>query len=242
MLGISLAEVYECVGKYVISSVKRLKRANRCILRQWKKLRKRSGFVIYSWYVKDSAFTVVEKGCKVLYLVCEMGRTSGWSLSVYHFCSTPWDVVNWWRSPKNAHLRGRSNVFPVVALLHRKVTRDDRKYVAVESLLQMKPLPLCPCFSGEFLPLRTLPKEMFVFFWIFKLGTVRIDKVLILPRKRWIPAMNIDPDIKAHKSFCKWTFLWCLIPVSNLKHSFVLILDNEWPTVIGVLFRLGNQC
>ena len=34
MLGISLVEVYECVGKYVISSVKRLKRANRCILRQ----------------------------------------------------------------------------------------------------------------------------------------------------------------------------------------------------------------
>ena len=89
MLGISLAEVYECVGTYVISSVKRLKRANRCILRQWKKLRKRSGFVIYSWYVKESVFTVVEKGCKVLYLVCERGRTSGWRLSVYHFCSTP---------------------------------------------------------------------------------------------------------------------------------------------------------
>ena len=34
MLGISLVEVYECVGKYAISSVKRLKRANRCILRQ----------------------------------------------------------------------------------------------------------------------------------------------------------------------------------------------------------------
>ena len=34
MLGISLAEVYEFVEKYAISSVKRLKRANRCILRQ----------------------------------------------------------------------------------------------------------------------------------------------------------------------------------------------------------------
>ena len=34
ILGISLVEVYKCVGKYVISSVKRLKRANRCILRQ----------------------------------------------------------------------------------------------------------------------------------------------------------------------------------------------------------------
>ena len=33
MLGISLAEVYECVGKYVISSVKRLKRSIMCILR-----------------------------------------------------------------------------------------------------------------------------------------------------------------------------------------------------------------
>ena len=36
MSGISLVEVYECVGRYVISSAKRLKRANRCILRQWK--------------------------------------------------------------------------------------------------------------------------------------------------------------------------------------------------------------
>ena len=34
MLAISLAEVYECVGKLAISSVKRLKRASRCILRQ----------------------------------------------------------------------------------------------------------------------------------------------------------------------------------------------------------------
>ena len=34
MLRISVVEVYECVGKYVISLVKRLKRANRCILRQ----------------------------------------------------------------------------------------------------------------------------------------------------------------------------------------------------------------
>ena len=29
-----------------------------------KKLRKRSGFVIYSWYVKDNAFTVVERDAK----------------------------------------------------------------------------------------------------------------------------------------------------------------------------------
>ena len=34
------------------------------------------------------------------------GRTSGWSLPVYRFCG----------SPKNARLRGRPNVFPVVAL------------------------------------------------------------------------------------------------------------------------------
>ena len=47
MLGISLVEVYECVGKYVISSVKRLKRANRCILRQWKSWEK----VLVLWFI-----------------------------------------------------------------------------------------------------------------------------------------------------------------------------------------------
>ena len=111
-----------------------------------KKLRKRSGFVIYSWYVKDSVFTVVERDAK-FYTWCVKGvsfinrrytkggtflsktvykrvrgRTSGWSpprmtVPVYHFCGTPRDVVNSWRSPKNARLRGRPNVFPVVALL-----------------------------------------------------------------------------------------------------------------------------
>ena len=99
-----------------------------------KKLRKRSGFVIYLWYFKESAFTVVERDAK-FYTWCVKGvsfinrrytkggtflsktvykrvrgRTSGWSLPVYHFCSTPQDVVNSWRSPKNARLRGRPNV------------------------------------------------------------------------------------------------------------------------------------
>ena len=73
MLWISLVEVYECVGKYVISSVKRLKRTNRCILNKAvKKLRKRSSFVIYSWYVKDNAFTVVERDAK-FYTWCVTG-------------------------------------------------------------------------------------------------------------------------------------------------------------------------
>ena len=49
MLGISLVEVYECVGKYVISSVKRLKRANRCILRQWKSWEN----VLVWWFIHD---------------------------------------------------------------------------------------------------------------------------------------------------------------------------------------------
>ena len=46
---------------------------------------------------------------------------------------------------------------------HRKVTRDDRKYVCVQSLLQMKPLSLWPSFFGGFSPLRTLPKEILCF-------------------------------------------------------------------------------
>ena len=54
MLGISLVEVYECVGKYVISSVKRLKRANRCILRQWKSWEN----VLVLWFIHDMLKTM----------------------------------------------------------------------------------------------------------------------------------------------------------------------------------------
>ena len=54
MLGISLADVYECVGKYVISSVKRLKRTNRCILRQWKSWVN----VLVLWFIYDILKTV----------------------------------------------------------------------------------------------------------------------------------------------------------------------------------------
>ena len=105
--------------------------------------------------------------------------------------STPRDVVNPWQSPKNARLRGKLTYFqssPVVALLryHRKVTRDDRKYVCVQSPVQMKSPTLWPSFLIEFYLLIGL----FLFFWIFKVGTVRIDKVLLLRRKRWIPAMT----------------------------------------------------
>ena len=49
MLWISLVDVYECVAKYVISSVKRLKRANRCILRQWKSWEN----VLVLWFIHD---------------------------------------------------------------------------------------------------------------------------------------------------------------------------------------------
>ena len=49
MLGISLVEVYECVEKYVTSSVKWLKRANRCILRQWKSWEN----VLVLWFIHD---------------------------------------------------------------------------------------------------------------------------------------------------------------------------------------------
>ena len=48
MLGISLAEVYECVGKHVVSSVKKAQKGQQVHFKAVKKLRKRSGFVIYS--------------------------------------------------------------------------------------------------------------------------------------------------------------------------------------------------
>ena len=49
ILGISLVEVYECVGKYAILSVKRLKRANRCILMRWKSWEN----VLVLWFIHD---------------------------------------------------------------------------------------------------------------------------------------------------------------------------------------------
>ena len=94
----------------------------------------------------------------------------------------------------------------------------------------MKPLPLLPSFLAEFLPLRTLPKEIYLYFWIFKLGTVRIDKVLLLRRKRWILAMNDDPDIKGHKSFAnEHSFdVWFLFQIWN-THSFWFWTTNDPP-------------
>ena len=147
MLWISLVEVYECVGNYVISLIKRLKRANRCILRQ----RKSWENVLVLWFIHDILKTMhlqllkgmqssilgmwkgyhlsidgIQKGecfCQKRYIKEYLrGRTSGWSLPVYHFSSTPRDVVNSRRSPKNERLLGRPNVFPVVALLHYLIT------------------------------------------------------------------------------------------------------------------------
>ena len=54
ILGISLVEVYECVGKYAILSVKRLKRANRCILMQWKSWEN----VLVLWFIHDMLKTM----------------------------------------------------------------------------------------------------------------------------------------------------------------------------------------
>ena len=137
------------------------------------------------------------------------------------------------------HVRGRSarpnSPFPFQRRSrrlsdHRKVTRNDRKYVCVQSLLQMKPLSLWPSFFGEFSPLKTLPKEIYLSFWIFKLGTARIDKVLLLRRQRWILAMNDDPDIKTHKSFAnEHSFdVWFLFQIWN-THSFWFWTTNDPP-------------
>ena len=72
MLAISLAEVYECVGEICHFVGKKAQKGQQVHFMAVKKLRKRSGFVIYSWYVKDNAFTVVERDAK-FYTWCVKG-------------------------------------------------------------------------------------------------------------------------------------------------------------------------
>ena len=62
-VGISIVEVYEWVGKYVTSVGKKVQKGQQVHFKAVKKLRKRSGFVIYL-YFKDNAFTVVERDAK----------------------------------------------------------------------------------------------------------------------------------------------------------------------------------
>ena len=61
--GILLVEVYESVGKSVISVHKKAQKGLQSYSKAVKKSRKRSGFVIYS-YFKFSAFTMVERDAK----------------------------------------------------------------------------------------------------------------------------------------------------------------------------------
>ena len=63
MVGILLVEVYEWVGKYITSVGKKAQKGQQVLFKAVKKLRKRSGFVIYL-YFKDNAFTVVERDAK----------------------------------------------------------------------------------------------------------------------------------------------------------------------------------
>ena len=63
MVGISLVEVYEWVGKYVTAVGKEAQKGQQVHFKAVKKLRKSSGFVIYL-YFKDNAFTVVERDAK----------------------------------------------------------------------------------------------------------------------------------------------------------------------------------
>ena len=62
-VGISLVEVYEWVGKYITAVGKEAQKGQQVHFKAVKKLRKRSGFVIYL-YFKDNAFTVVERDAK----------------------------------------------------------------------------------------------------------------------------------------------------------------------------------
>ena len=61
--GILLVEVYESVGLSVISVRKKAQKGLQIYSKAVKKSRKRSGFVIYS-YFKFSAFTLVERDAK----------------------------------------------------------------------------------------------------------------------------------------------------------------------------------
>ena len=63
MVGIWLVEVYEWVGKYITLVGKKAQKGQQVHFKEVKKLRKRSGFVIYL-YFKDNAFTVVERDAK----------------------------------------------------------------------------------------------------------------------------------------------------------------------------------
>ena len=63
MVGISLVEVYEWVGKYITAVGKEAQKGQQVHFKAVKKLRKCSGFVIYL-YFKDNAFTVVERDAK----------------------------------------------------------------------------------------------------------------------------------------------------------------------------------
>ena len=61
--GILLVEVYESVRLSVISVRKKAQKGSQIYSKAVKKSRKRSGFVIYS-YFKCSAFTLVERDAK----------------------------------------------------------------------------------------------------------------------------------------------------------------------------------
>ena len=60
---ISLIEIYERVGKSVISACKKSQKSNRYILSAAKKSRKHFGFVIHKFFI-DSGFTAVERDVK----------------------------------------------------------------------------------------------------------------------------------------------------------------------------------
>ena len=71
-VGVSLAELYERVGKFVIFSLKKPIKANKCILWLWKS-RKRSSFVVCSRFKERALFYSSLKGYKVLNQVYERG-------------------------------------------------------------------------------------------------------------------------------------------------------------------------
>ena len=63
-VGILLVEVYERVGKSVISVHKKAQKSKQIHFMVVKQLRKRSGFMIYSFF-KDNAFTAAQRHAKI---------------------------------------------------------------------------------------------------------------------------------------------------------------------------------
>ena len=85
-------------------------------------------------------------------------------------------------------------------------------------------------FSEDFHPLGLYQKEFLCFCEFLSWALLGLIRFYFCAEKRWIPAMNYDPDIKAHKSFAnEHSFdVWFLFQIWN-THSFWFWTTNDPP-------------